>query len=99
MTSKVQGSKVQTQLWVVQTVQPFNRCAPFKTDDRFSRIPRAKIDAIMRWAVWINLSGLTIFVTGMILSIWRFSQDDAPHWPGVALLIIGFIVQLVSVFL
>jgi hypothetical protein len=48
------------------------------------------------WTTWLNLFGLTVFVLGLVLSIWRVSRYETLHWFTVALLIVGFLAQVVA---
>jgi hypothetical protein len=48
------------------------------------------------WTTWLNLFGLTVFVFGLVLLTWRISRYETLHWLNVALLIFGFLVQVVA---
>jgi hypothetical protein len=56
------------------------------------RIPR------MAWPVGINLFGFAILVIGILLLIWSPARGSVSVF-GVALLIAGFVIQIVSSFL
>ena len=52
----------------------------------------------MTWASWVNMFGFGVLVLGILLLIWSLSEGNVSP-VGLALLIAGFLVQLVAAFI
>lgn len=52
----------------------------------------------MTWPILINLIGLTVLVSGMLLLIWSLARAGVSAL-GLGLLIAGFLIQLVGAFM
>jgi hypothetical protein len=52
----------------------------------------------MAWSGWVNLFGFGVLITGILLLIWSLSRGNVST-VGLALLIAGFLVQLVAAFI
>jgi hypothetical protein len=52
----------------------------------------------MAWSAWINLLGFGVLVIGILLLIWSLSRAQVSA-VGLALLIAGFLLQLLAAFM
>ena len=53
----------------------------------------------MTWSMRINLLGLSVMVSGMLLLIWSLAHRKEVTAVGVGLLIAGFLIQLLAAFI
>jgi cytochrome bd-type quinol oxidase subunit 2 len=53
----------------------------------------------MTWPIFINLVGLGVLVSGILLLIWSLSNRKEVSAVGVGLLIAGFLLQILAAFI